>query len=170
MKKQMQYLFVGYPFAGKTVLAKELEKRFGFTRLSIDEIKFEFGFQGISDADIPEDVWQKLFEELDLRVVSALKQNQTVLNEYAWLTRKWRDRARKLARDLGIETRIIFVDAPENVVRNLLKANRKEIKRFDVPDDVFEYAIRYFEPPATDENMIIYSHADNLDDWIRRNF
>lgn len=50
--KQVQYLMVGYPFAGKTTLAKALEKRFGFVRLNIDEVKIAMEYEGVSDDDV----------------------------------------------------------------------------------------------------------------------
>ncbi len=169
MKQQIHYLLVGYPFAGKTMLAKELEKRLGFVRLSIDEVKFELGYRDTSDNDVPDGAWEKIFAELDRRITKELKEGKTILNEYAWLTREWRDRARKLADDLGIETKIIFVDTLEELVRRRWQENREKSDRFDVPDDVFEEAISSFEKPTDDENVLVYQENANVDEWINQN-
>ena len=169
MKKQIHYLLVGYSFAGKTTLAKELGKRFGFKRLSIDDVKFEIGYQDVSDDDVPDEAWKKIFEELDLRITENLKEGKTILNEYAWITKKWRDRARKIAYDLGIETKIIFVDTSEEVVRKRWQKNKKRNERFDVSEDVFEEAIKTFEKPSEEENVILYKETDDFESWINKN-
>jgi len=168
MKKQIQYLLVGYPFSGKTVLAKELEKRFGFLRLGIDAVKFDLGYKGISDSNISDTVWKRIFRELDRRITEYLKQGKTIVNEYAWLTKDWRNRARNLADKLGIETKIIFINIPEKVVRERWKINRMTKERFDVPDDVFEEAIRLFEFPTPEENILYYNDKDTIDIWIKK--
>ena len=158
---------VGYPFSGKTVLAQELAKRLGYTRLSIDEVKFDFGFKDISDDDVPDDAWGKIFKELDRRIVANLKSGRTILNEYAWLTKSWRDRARNLATDLGIETKVIFVDTPVEVVRERWLQNKLTNERFDITESVFDEAIKDFEKPEHDENVIIYHTSMDVDNWIK---
>ena len=165
----MHYLFVGYPFSGKTTLAKELEKRFGFVRVSVDDVKNELGFENVSDADISDESWNNIFKELDKRIIENLKEGKTVLNEYAWVTREWRDRAKKLADDLGIETKIIFVDIPEIIVRKRWQENRSKNKRFDIPEDVFEEAVNQFEKPKENEDVLTYKEIDSLDNWINQN-
>lgn len=169
-KKPIHYLLVGYPFAGKTTLAKELEKRFGFVRLSVDDVKFELGFECVSEDDISDEDWKKIFKELDRRIAKALKENKTVLNEYAWVTKEWRNRARKLADDLGIETKVIIVDVDEDVVRDRWKKNRGTNGRFDLTENVFEEAIKTFEKPSDDENIVVYDGKPSIDDWIKKNF
>lgn len=54
------FILCGLPFAGKTTLAKELEKQFGWVRLSIDEVKFEFGYEDVSDDDVPDTAWEEI--------------------------------------------------------------------------------------------------------------
>ena len=169
MKQQIHYLLVGYPFAGKTTLAKELEKRFGFRRLSVDDVKFELGHKDISDNDIPDEAWKRIFTELDRRIVENLKMGKTIVNEYPWISKEWRDKGRKLATDLGIETKIIFVDIPEEIVRKRWLENKEKHDRFDIPEDVFEDAIEQFEKPTVNENVIVYQQEEDLDQWINKN-
>lgn len=42
--KPKQYLLVGFPYSGKTTLAKELEKSLGFAHINIDQLKFDEGY------------------------------------------------------------------------------------------------------------------------------
>jgi predicted kinase len=168
MSRQKQYLLVGYPFSGKTTLAKELEKRLGFVRLNVDEIKQEFGYGNVTDDKVSDESWETIFKELDKRIEESLKLGKIILNEYAWISRAWRDRARNLASKLGIETIVIFVDTPEDIVRERRIKNKNEKTRFDVSDADFDESIRNFEKPINDENVIVYKNGENLDEWIQR--
>lgn len=169
MNKQTQYIFVGLPFAGKSTLAKILEKRLGFPRLSIDEVKWDMGYKDVSDNEIPPETWGQIFDELDRRIIEQLKLGKTLLNEYAWFGKVERNRARKLADDLGIETKIIYVNTPEKIIRERWQKNRKTKDRFDVPDDVFEEAFRLFDSPTEDENVILFEDGEEIESWIERN-
>lgn len=169
MKGQIQYLMVGYPFSGKTTLAKELEKKLGFTRLSIDEVKFELGFEGVDDADVPDEAWENIFKELDKRIAENLEQGKTIVNEYAWFTKQERGHAKKLADALGIETKVIFVDTSQEVVRERWLKNQQTKERFHITQERLEEAIQLFEKPMIEENIIVYSNKDNLNDWIEKN-
>ncbi len=163
-------MLVGLPFAGKTTLAKQLEKRLGFVRLGVDDVKFELGYGELGDDEVTDEVWEKIFGILDSRILEQLRSNQSVINEYAWVTREWRDRARKLATDIGIDTKVIFVDTPENIVRERWLQNRKTHERFDLPEAVFKEALQDFKRPETDEHIILYDPSMEFDEWVRVNF
>lgn len=70
---------------------------------------------------------------------------------------------------MGIETRTVFVDTAEEIVRSRWQENRQNKDRFDIPDDVFEEAITTFEKPTVDENVLVYKDTDDLDSWISQN-
>jgi len=170
MKDPIQYVLCGLPFSGKTTLAEELEKRLGYARVNIDEIKSQHGFAGVSDDDISDDQWTEIFNDLESRVVNYLKKGQSVLSETAWINKTWRNRARKVASIEGIDTKIIYIEIPESVVRDRWLKNKQTKERFDIPEKVFEESIRDFEIPSSDETVIIYKESMNLDSWISDNF
>jgi predicted kinase len=168
--KQMHYLFTGYPFSGKSTLIRKLQERFGFEVLSIDEIKFEMGYKEVIDDDVPDKVWSEAHKEIDRRLVAYLKEGKTVLNDNAWMKKEWRDGKRRIASDLGIETKIIFTDTPEDIVRERWQKNRQTKERHDVPDNIFEEGFLYFEKPKEDENVIVYSPETDFDTWVLKYF
>lgn len=170
MEKPTQYLPVGLPFSGKTTLSKELEKRLGFARVNLDEVKFKFGHEGKSDDDVTQEEWTEIFNETDKLVVEHLKAGRNVINETSWTKRWKRDRARKLATDLGLETKVIFVNVPVDVIRDRFLKNRLENDRFDIPDEILESAIQEFEIPTENENILIYDQKVPLEEWIKENF
>ncbi|MDO8570830.1 MAG: ATP-binding protein [Candidatus Daviesbacteria bacterium] len=168
--KPVQYVLCGLPFSGKTVLAKELEKRLGFARVSLDEIKFEHGLSEVSDDDVSAKEWDKIFDDLENKVIKYLKNGKSTLSETAWITKEWRERARKVADKEGFETKIIYVDTSPELVRKRFLENRKIKTRFDLPDNIFEEALRDFECPTSEENVINYHQPADLDIWIKENF
>lgn len=168
--KQMHYLFTGYPFSGKSTLIKKLQERFGFEVLSIDEIKFEMGYKEVSDDDVPDQVWSEAHKEIDRRLIAYLKEGKIVLHDNAWMKREWRDGKRKIASGLGVETKIVFVDTPQDVVRERWLRNRQTKERHDVPDNIFEEGMLHFEVPTEDENVIVYTSETDFETWVHENF
>lgn len=169
MQRPVQYIPVGYPFSGKTSLSRELERRLGFSRVNIDEIKSEFGYENKSDDYVPDKVWQSIFDEIERKVSRYLKEGKSVINETAWITKEWRDKARKIASDLGFETKIIYIKVSLEVARSRWIKNKTTKERFDITRKVFEDAIREFEPPAEYENFVIYDQTMPLQEWINKN-
>jgi predicted kinase len=168
--KQMHYLFTGYPFSGKSTLIKKLQERFGFDVLSIDTIKFAKGYKGVSDKDVPAVVKLEMYKEIDQKLISLLQEGKTVLNDNAWMKREWRDGKREIVSVVGVDTKIVFVDTPEDVVRERWLSNRKSNERHDVPDDIFEEGFRFFEKPTEDENVIVYTPETDFESWADENF
>ena len=108
MRKPNQFLLVGFPYSGKTTLAKELVEKYGFSHINIDELKFNKGYKDVGDDEVPDQVWEEIFKEADELLVKYLNEGKNVANEYAWITKSWRDRARKVALDAGFETKREF--------------------------------------------------------------
>ena len=167
--KPIQYLFVGFPYSGKTTLAKELVKM-GFSHINIDDLKSDGGFKNISDDDVPDKVWDGVFNKADELIVKYLNEGKNVANEYAWITRQWRDRAREVAKDAGFETKIIYIDAPTDVIWIRWNENIKTRNRFHLSKEELERSIKEFEKLTPDENFIVYDQAVPVEEWIAKNF
>ena len=166
--KPIQYLLVGLPYSGKTTLVDELVKRLGFAHINIDELKFAKGFKDVSDDDVPDKVWDEIFKEADEMIAKYLNEGKNIVNEYAWVTKEWRDRARKAA--AGFETKIIYVNAPHEVIWKRWEENEKANNRFHLSKEEVERAIKEFEPLEKDENFILYDQTIPVGNWIAKNF
>ncbi len=167
MTPPTQYILVGLPYSGKTTLAKELVERLGFAHINIDKIKFDKGYSDIGDDDVPDLAWNAIFSEADRLIVKHLGKGKNVANEYAWVTREWRDRARKVAGDIGFSTKVIYIKLPKKVVWDRWVENDKTKVRFHWPKDEFERYIREFEEPNPDEDVIIYDQTIPVEEWIK---
>jgi predicted kinase len=86
MFEAINYHLVGFAYAGKSTLAKELEAKHGFARISIDDIKWRLGFRDVGDDDVSDEVWRRVFQEADELLSQHLRAGRPVANEYAWVT------------------------------------------------------------------------------------
>ncbi len=169
MKKPTQYLLVGFPYSGKTTLAKELESKLGFARINIDDLKFTKGYRDVGDDDVPDEVWEEIFKEADRLIVKYLSKGKNIANEYAWITREWRDRARKVAKDHGFETKVILIDIPIEEIKKRWEKNKETKERFHWPGEEFKGYLKDFERPSEDENILVYDQTIPVEEWIEKN-
>ena len=120
------------------------------------------------DDDVPDEAWEKIFNKADNLIVSILSEGKNLANEYAWITREWRDRARKVAHDAGFETRVIYIKVePEEIKRRWLE-NSKTKARFHWPEEEFKSYLRDFEEPTEDESIIVYNQSMPVDEMIKQ--
>ena len=167
MSKPVQYLLVGFPYSGKTTLAEELEKRLGFAHINIDQLKFGKGYTDVGDDDVPDLVWNEIFTEADKLIVKHLSEGKNLANEYAWITKEWRDRARKVAADAGFLTKVIYIKLPKEIIRKRWMENSKTNSRFHWPKEEFERNFKDFEEPTQDEDVIVYDQKTPVEEWIK---
>jgi predicted kinase len=166
MQKPIQYLLVGFPYSGKTTLAKELEKKLGFAHINIDQLKFDKGYTDVGDDDVPDLVWNEIFNEADRLIIKYLSEGKNIANEYAWITKVWRDRARKVAQDAGFQTKIIYIKLPKEIIWKRWMENSKTKARFHWPKEEFERNFRDFEEPVPEEDIIIYDQTSSVEKWV----
>lgn len=166
MTKPMQYLLVGFPYSGKTTLAKELERRLGFARINIDELKFAKGYNDVGDDDVPDEVWDEIFNEADDLIGKYLSEGKNLTNEYAWITKEWRNRARKVAKEHSSGTKVILIDIPFEEIKRRWLENKQTKERFHWPEKEFEQYLKDFERPTEDENVIIYDQSQPIEELI----
>ncbi len=107
--------------------------------------------------------WSKNADEL---IVEYLREGKNVANEYSWITREWRDKARKVARKAGFETKVIYIKVPEEEIRKRWLENSQSRGRFHWPKEELERMFVEFEEPSTDENIIYYDSSLPIDKWV----
>lgn len=168
MEKPIQYLLVGFPYSGKSTFAKELQRRLGFAHINIDQLKFDEGYTTVGDDDVPDEAWDRIFKRADELIVKYLTDGKNLANEYAWITREWRDRAREVARDAGFETKVVYIKLPKEVITKRWQENEHTKARFQWPEKEFDGYLNDFEEPTPDEKVIIYDQSIPLDEWVEK--
>lgn len=164
------YIFCGIPFSGKSTLAKELAKRKGYTRIDLDEVKFDLYGKDVADQELQKEDWDAVYQGMYKRIGEALQSGKTVVHDTGNFTKHERGLVRAIADRLGLETVTIFVDTPEEVAKERLIANRTTSQRFNITDKEFKEAVAEMEVPGADENTIVYTANTPADAWIAEHF
>src|SRR4030042_3295306 len=118
------YILCGIPFSGKSFLAKEIEKKFGHTRVDLDDVKFELYGENVKDEYLKQKDWDILYREGHRKVESLLQKGKTVVYDTGNFTKHERNTVRQIANRLGIEITTIFVDTPKQIAYERLSKNR----------------------------------------------
>jgi len=169
VKANYLYILCGLSFAGKTTLAKGLERRLGFARVDMDVINDAKGV-GLHGEPISAEEWERTYAESYRQLDDLLKAGQSVLFDAVNFTKAQRDSLRSIATKRGAVSRVIYLDISESEARKRWQDNRITHQRYDVRDEDFAHVVMNFEPPTQDEQVIRYHPSQTLDEWIQQAF
>src|SRR5215471_597441 len=107
MNKQKLYIITGLPYSGKTVLSRELMKRFGFGYASVDD-EITNGNYEVTEMNQQDwkDVYFRAYEKLE----RLLCDSKPVVFDGASLKRSERQNLRNIAEKCGAESVLIYVN------------------------------------------------------------
>ena len=144
VRKPTLIIMCGYPYAGKTTLARILEKELGFSRITIDEIIVELRFP--LGEELSEETWTLIYTEAEKRLIAMLTSGLSVIFDATNGYKDYRDKLRSISKPLVGKILVIFVAAEFNTIRRreLNLVNRH--KAVDV-----EETIQNFQIPTVDE-------------------
>jgi len=143
---------VGLPCAGKTTLAKKLERDLPALRLNMDEWHIHLYGQ---DADDPaHDSRHVLLEEMLWKIAArALKLDMNVILDYGLWTREEREKYRARAKLLGAASEVHFLDASEDdLLRRLRNRNAQSSdESFYISEESMQLWFEIFQQPTPSE-------------------
>lgn len=163
------FIICGISFAGKSTLARAIVARFGYVEVDVDDTKVSLFGPDVKDEDLAQPDWMRIYAETDTLIERSLQTGQTVIDASRNFRKSERQGARQIAARQRAEVVTIFVDTPEEIARQRLHENRTKQSRRDVSDKDFEDILQVMEPPAADENPLIFRYSDQLDNWILEN-
>lgn len=153
------HLIVGLPCSGKTTLARQLETKYSALRLTTDEWHIRlFGhdyWHTMSDSDEAEHDSRHAAVESIMWDVAArvLVLGVDVILDFGCWVRSQRDEFRSRTKKLGADFKIHFVDVPDEVLFERLKARNSLHAEgtFFIPEGKLKQWIQIFEPPSSAE-------------------
>jgi predicted kinase len=146
------HLIVGLPCAGKTTLAKRLERERSAIRLTPDE--WQIGLFGQDAEDPQHDARHSFIESMLWQVASrALELGTNVILDFGFWAREEREDFRRRARELGASSEVHFLDVPEAELLARLAARnaRPSGESFHITEASMTPWIASFEKPTPDE-------------------
>jgi len=162
------FILCGIPFSGKTIFATKLAKKFSFTRIDLDQVKFRLFGNSILDSKINQSGWDKIYQLIYQKIRQTLTSGQTVIYDTGNFTKSERLLVKKIADDLKLKTLTIFIDTPPVLARQRLLLNRQTKKRFNVSLRDFNSTLVEMEPPDQTETHLVYKSVDNFNVWSQK--
>ena len=136
------HLMVGLPGSGKTTEAIELEHKYKALRLTPDE--WQYFLFGHDIADPEHDERHTKVEELMWKIaVKVLKSGVDVILDFGFWTKSERDEFRRKAHSLGANSKIHYMDVPNDIIWERLSVRNK----------------------LAGKNAIFYVGKEELDKW-----
>lgn len=156
------YAFCGLPFAGKSTAARALSSRMAVSIVELDAINSERGV-GLNGSIIEQADWDRTYAEAYRRLSEYLAQGQTVIFDHGNFSRGEREAVREIARSAGAGVCFVYVRVSEEEARGRWLRNRETHERYDVRDDNFALALRLFDPPDEEPDVL---ELDQLDEHL----
>ena len=153
------FILCGFPYAGKSYIAKLLTKETDATLISIDDIFHAHGFDWDSN-NLPDTAgWEQIFAESYNQTKRALTNGNSVLYDSTNQTLASRDELREVADSAGAEAKVVFIKTPVEVVWQRWKKNQKDPTRSMVSKELVQQTIDMFEEPRENENVIVIDNS-----------
>jgi predicted kinase len=146
-------LMCGLSFSGKSTLAARLSDALDGALLGLDRINEERGLDG--GQGIPPEEWATTNAIAHERANESLASGRDVIVDDTGSPRFVRDAWRATAAAAGAPFVLIWVRITPELQRRRVLANRTEPARPDVTDAVLAEHAASFEPPETEEPVII---------------
>lgn len=143
------HLIHGFLCCGKTTFAKELERRTGGVRISLDEWLIALTGDTVR-------LEQELVERLQAQMEELWPEFVTlgidVILDFGFWRRQDRDQVRKKAEDIGAATRLYWIHCPDQVARERCRQrNAAQGGEYHVSDEGFDEMRSRFEPLDSEE-------------------
>lgn len=152
MHKPTLYLFIGYPGAGKTTVAKVLAEETGAVHLWADHERhkmFEKPTHSTSES-------RKLYDRLNEWTEQLLSEGRSVIFDTNFNFYADRQKLREIAVRQGADALVIWMNTPEATARQRAVSSDAIRNGYEVSmsEEKFNEIVRKLEPPREDEKVI----------------
>jgi predicted kinase len=152
MNRPVLYLFIGYPGAGKTTIAKIIAEATGATHLWADVERHKlFKRPTHSQAES-----LQLYDHLNRQAEALLTAGRSVVFDTNFNFYADRQKLRKIADRSGAITKLIWITAPKAIAKNRAVNSDKSRNGYEMSmtEEQFEAIVSKLEPPTKNEEFI----------------
>ncbi len=163
LKKNKPFIIAlsGFTGTGKSFIANMLRSKIDCVVLRSDVIRKELSgielnqhvYEDFEKGIYSEEMTEKVYSEIFKRVKEYLKEFKNVVIDASFLDKSKRDKLREIAREFNVRLLILWVKAPENLIRE-----RLEKRKGDVSDGRWEIYLRQkekYDIPSEDDIIFI---------------
>jgi predicted kinase len=151
----------GYPFSGKSTLARTIAELLDLELVSVDDQHHGPVSESLTDRD-----WLLAYKAAIDLAREALGTGRSVVFDSVGHTRRNRYRLSRLAKRTGAQSLVVLLDVTVDEARDRLKRNQESRVRAQVPLASFEQVVREFERPGPHEVQVIFHPASDPRRWV----
>lgn len=163
------YILCGEAFSGKSTLSKKLAEHFNAKIVGRDEVYFAtekiLALENTPDED-DDYLWKSMWTLVLQGVKNQLLLGNSVVIDDNCLYIKERNELRAIAKEIGVESILIFLDIPMEILKERKEQNKISKTRHDVPSVWMTEDSRLFERPTDSENPVIYTPDMSFSDFV----
>ena len=156
----------GLAFSGKSTLARKIAEHIGGKRIAFDELWVEKD----EEKTIPKDVngWRLVRKIAQEEVRKSLGMGVSVVYDDTNARFEHREEIRNIAKEVGADSTVIFLNTHLKVIRKREEANRTLGERHEVEPENFQKVLEQLEPPHPDEKVLEFTPETNLETFLQK--
>ena len=155
-KKPVIYLICGQIGAGKTTFAKKLEQETDAIRFTPDEWMLKL-YPVMPSKEEFDDCFFRCCDVVWSVASEILKRGGDVILDFGFWKYKDREKQRKLALEIGVDSKLYYVTCNRSDIVERLHVRNKEKPEgaVEITDEMFDFYSPGFEPPCAGEKYIL---------------
>ena len=152
------FIMCGFPYAGKSYVARELQQHVDIAVIAIDDIFKANGFDWDTNVLPNNEEWEEIFNESYQLVKDNLRKGKSVLYDSTNQTIASRDKLREIATSAGADTCVLYIKTPIETVWKRWENNINNPQRSVVGRELVQQTIDVFEEPMQQEGVHIITN------------
>ncbi len=161
------FILCGFPFAGKSTVARALAVRLNLVHVEVDQAVRE-SCEYTPGALIPRSAWISAYRVSYRRMEESLAAGRSVILDATNYRLLHRDLIRSKAARYEAETTVVWMETTISEIQARRERNRATPSRPDVGEDDFTLVLRDMQPPAPDESTIRFMAAADVETLVAR--
>ena len=154
----------GLAFSGKSTLARKIADRTGskliaFDKLWVEKEKEQLVTKGAQG-------WRFIRKVAQEEIANTLKGGQSVVYDDNNIRFEHREEIRQIARNLRMNSVVIYLNTPMELIRKREQINKTTGERHDVEPENFQTVLEQLEAPTANEEVIEFTPTTDIEKFI----
>lgn len=153
------YILCGFPYSGKSLLSKEIEKTTSIKRVSFDDI-----YDNLTKSN-KDTTYEVGLKEVRDELIKNLKAGNSIVYDSTNLTSESRNNLKKLAENAGAQAKVVYLETPTvEIYRRRAQSIIDKSHRNTLTEKDMENAVGRLEAPT---DCILISTSKEKENFLK---
>src|SRR3990167_1792618 len=158
------YIMCGLAFSGKSTIARIIAERTGSRIIAFDKLWVEKEKeQPITKGDKG---WRFIRKVAQDEIANTLREGQSVVYDDNNVRFEHREQVREIARNLGANPIVIYLNTPMELIRERELANKTTGERHEVEPENFQKVVEQLEVPTANEDALEFTPDTDIEKFL----